>query len=154
MRANKKRSAEWIVIGLFLAFVVSFSSIQIYRAVIGSDWYNEKLTKKSFTAITEKLNEADNINYIQIDSEGEALFIHAVPSLLFDDISLKSFETVKDFEKQREIFNQTCIVVFYKDGTPTSFFITEDSEIYWGTIKVECPSLLSWYNEVINENQE
>ena len=141
---------EWIVIGLFIAIVTSVVSILIYRSVVNSDRYREWQTKKSFSQVAEKVNEAEKIDYIKVDGDGEDRFIYDIPAELFDDLSIKSYEHIEDIEKQIEIWSQGCVTVFYTDGTTTSFFITEEGELYWGTsLKVECPSLLAWYSSKI-----
>ncbi len=148
-----KRIATWIIIGLFIAIVVSISSIQIYRSVVNSDWYIEKQAKKSFYEVVEKVNNADEIKYIKVDDSTEERFVYDAPTELFDDLAVKSYERIDDVEKVVEILKQNCVTVFFNDGTTSSFFITYDGELYWGTdLKIECPSLLSWFEKVVTEN--
>ena len=64
MSSKAKRIAEWIFIGLFIAIVASFASIQIYRSVVNSDWYTERQARKSFEQMVEKVNDTDNIKYV------------------------------------------------------------------------------------------
>ncbi len=144
---NAKKVIEWLFIGLLLTIVVSFLSIKIYRTVVNSDWYGEMQMKKSFSEVVEKLNDFDNIEYIKVDDNIEERFIHDFPKELFDDIAAESYERVDDIEKLRDIWSQNCVTVFFKNGDPTSFFITDEGEIYWGAdLKIKCPSLLEWYN--------
>ncbi len=146
-----KKIMEWLIIGLFIAIVASITSILIYRAVINSDWYNEKQTKKYFSEVVERVNNIENITNIKVDDNIEVRFINEAPVELFDDMIAKSYERIEDIEKRHEIFRQGCVTVFYKDATQDSFFITDDGELYWGTdLKIECPSLLEWYNSIVN----
>jgi len=157
--SKAKRIVEWIFIGLFLVIVVSFLSIQSYRAIVNSEWYVESQTKKGFSKTVEKLNDAYNIDYVKIDYNSIERIVYDIPAELFDDISVKSYERISDVEKMIDIWSQDFVAVFFKDGSYTSFNITDDEEIYWGTdLKVECPSLLFLYNtEIYNystENEE
>ena len=146
------RIAEWVIIGLFIAIVASIASIMIYHSIVNSDWYSERQTKKSFSQVVKKVNEADNIQYIKVDDNTEERFVYDIPEELFDDLSAISYVPVENVEEWIEIWSQNCITVFYKDEeATTSFFITDDNELYWVDIKIECPSLLSWFNEVRNE---
>ena len=127
--------------------IVSFVSIQVYRAVINSDWFIEIQDKKNFTQVTEKVNTSSNIKYIQVENNADEQLIYDVPTELFDDLVIKNYERVDDAEKLREIFRQNCITVFLNDDTSTSFFITDDGKLYWETyLRCECNSLLEWYN--------
>lgn len=138
---------EWIFIGLFLAIVVSFASIQVYRAVINSDWFIEIQDKKNFTQTAEEVNTPSNIKYIRAENEADEYLIYDVPTELFDDLAITNYERVDDVEKRREIFRQNCITVFLNDNTSASFFITDDGKLYWETyLRCECNSLLEWYN--------
>lgn len=149
-----KRWIEGILIGLFIAIVASILSIQIYRSVVNAEWYNEKQTKKKFLQVAEKVNDTDQIKCIKVDDNIEERFVYDAPAELFDDLAAKSYEHIEDVEKQIEIWTQGCVTVFYNDGTAASFFITDDGEIYWGTsLKIECPSLLTWYREIIADGQ-
>ncbi len=147
-----KRIAEGILIGLFIAIVSSILSIQIYRSVVNSEWYNEKQDRKHFSQVVEAVNDTDNIKYIKVDDNTEERFIYDAPAELFDDLAAKSYERINDIEKQIQIWSQGCVTVFYNDGTAVSFFITDDGELYWGNLMLECPSLLAWYHEIIAES--
>lgn len=74
---------EWILIGLFLAMIVSFVSIQVYRAVINSDWFIEIQDKKNFTQVTEEVNTPSNIKYIRVENNADEYLIYNVPTELF-----------------------------------------------------------------------
>ena len=152
-----KRIAEWILIGFFIAIVASFASIQIYRFVVNSDWYTERQARKSFEQMVEKVNDTDNIKYVEIefDDDNDLLNIYDAPVELFDDLKITSYERVEDIEKLLVLYrSEPCITVFFNDNTATSFYIAEDGKVYWGELfEVDCPSLLDWYNEVINENK-
>ncbi len=148
MFKNTKKILEYGIISLFLVIVVSFASISIYRSVINSDWYGERQMKNSFIEMTEKVNNTGIIKYIKLETNGVEKFIYDIPENLFDDISCDSFESVKDPEKQRAIFSGTLVAVFYGDDTYTSFFITNEG-LYFGTdLKIKCPSLMAWLNEI------
>ena len=98
--------------------------------------------------MSEKVNNSEKIEYIKVENNGDEKLIYDVPEDLFDDISCDSFESVKDPIKQREIFSGTLVAVFYEDGTYTAFFITNE-ELYFGTdLKIKCPSLMVWVNEI------
>lgn len=151
MGDKRTKRIELICIGVFVAIIASFASIQIYRAVVNSDWYNEMQTQRSFQQIVKQVNDVDNIDYIKIyskiDGVGEEKLFYDVPAELFDDISSKSYDRIEDINELIEIITQNFVTVFYKNGNPTSFYITDDGEIYWETsLKIECPSLLEWYN--------
>ena len=151
--SKTKKILEWLVIGLFIAIVASIASIQIYRAVVNSDWYNERQTRKTFEQVVELINNTDNIKYIKVDDNTEERFIEEIPDELFDDISVKNYPHIEDVDKIHEIFRQGCITVFFKDrDTQISFFITDDGGVYWGLdLIVECPSLLNWYYDIIEQ---
>ena len=156
MSSKVKRIAEWIFIGLFIAIVASFASIQIYRSVVNSDWYTERQARKSFEQMVEKVNNTDIIKYIEIEfDDNDLLNIYDAPAELFDDLKIIRYEQVDDIEKLLALYrSEPCITVFFNDNTATSFYIAEDGELYWGALfEVDCPSLLDWYNEVINENK-
>jgi hypothetical protein len=148
MLKNTKKILEYGIIGLFLVIVVSLASVSIYRSVINSDWFSERQMKNYFIEMTEKVNNSEKIEYIKVENNGDEKLIYDVPEDLFDDISCDSFESVKDPIKQREIFSGTLVAVFYEDGTYTAFFITNE-ELYFGTdLKIKCPSLMVWVNEI------
>ena len=155
--SKAKRIAEWILIGLFIAIVASFASIQIYRSVVNSDWYTERQARKSYAQMEEKVNDTDNIKYIEIefDNDSDMLYIYDAPAELFDDLKITSYERVDDIEKLLAIYrSEPCITVFFNDNTATSFYINEDGKMYWGELfEVECSSLVDWYNEVSKNNQ-
>lgn len=148
MFKNTKKILEYGIICLFLVIVISFASVSIYRSVINSDWYSERQMKNYFIEMSEKVNNSEKIEYIKVENNGDEKLIYDVPEDLFDDISCDSFESVKDPIKQREIFSGTLVAVFYEDGTYTAFFITNE-ELYFGTdLKIKCPSLMVWVNEI------
>ena len=148
MLKNTKKILEYGIICLFLVIVVSLASVSIYRSVINSDRYSERQMKNYFIEMTEKVNNSEKIEYIKVENNGDEKLIYDVPEDLFDDISCDSFESVKDPIKQREIFSGTFVAVFYEDGTYTAFFITNE-ELYFGTdLKIKCPSLMVWVNEI------
>ena len=151
--SKAKRIAEWILIGLFIAIVASIASILIYRSVVNSDWYTERQARKSFEQMVEKVN--NDIKYIEVDDNVEYRYIYDAPFELFDDLKIKSYERVEDIEKLLKIWrSEPCVTVFFNDNTATSFYIAEDGKLYWGALfEVDCPSLLDWFNEVINENK-
>ena len=101
--------------------------------------------------------DTDNIKYIEIefDNDSDMLYIYDAPAELFDDLKITSYERVDDIGKLLAIYrSEPCITVFFNDNTATSFYINEDGKMYWGELfEVECPSLVDWYNEVINENK-
>lgn len=151
-----KRIAEWILIGLFIAIVASIASIQIYRSVVNSDWYTERQARKSYAQMVEKVNNTDNIECIEIEfgDDRDELYIYDAPVELFDDLKIISYERIDDIEKLLTIYrSEPCITVFFNDNTGTSFYVTENGKVYWGELfEVECPSLLDWYNTVVEEN--
>ena len=151
--SKAKRIAEWILIGIFIAIVASIASIQIYRSVVNSDWYTERQARKSFEQMVEKVN--NDIKYIEVDDNVEYRYIYDAPFELFDDLKIKNYKRVEDIEKLLEIWrSEPCVTVFFNDNTATSFYIAEDGKLYWGALfEVDCPSLLDWFNEVINENK-
>ena len=155
--SKTKRIVEWIFIGLFITIVASVASILIYRSVVNSDWYTEKQARKSFEQMVEKVNDTDIIKYIEIefDDDNDLLNIYDAPAELFDDLKIIRYEQVDDIENLLALYrSEPCITVFFNDNTATSFYITEDDKLYWGELfEVDCPSLLDWYNEVINENK-
>lgn len=156
MSSKVKRIAEWILIGLFIAIVASIASIQIYRSVVNSDWYTERQARKSFEQMVEKVNNTDIIKYIEIEfDDNDLLNIYDAPAELFDDLKIIRYEQVDDIEKLLALYrSEPCITVFFNDNTATSFYLTEDGKVYWGELfEVDCPSLLDWYNEVVNENK-
>lgn len=155
--SKTKRIAEWIFIGLFVAIVASVASILIYRSVVNSDWYTERQARKSHAQMVEKINDTDNIKYVEIefDDGNDLLNIYDVPAELFDDLKIIRYEQVDDIEKLLALYrSEPCITVFFNDNTATPFYIAEDGKLYWGALfEVDCPSLLDWFNEVINENK-
>ena len=156
MSSKVKRIAEWILIGLFIAIVASIASIQIYRSVVNSDWYTERQARKSFEQMVEKVNNTDIIKYIEIEfDDNDLLNIYDAPAELFDDLKIIRYEQVDDIEKLLALYrSEPCITVFFNDNIATSFYLTEDGKVYWGELcEVDCPSLLDWYNEVVNENK-
>lgn len=151
--SRTKRIVEWILICLFIAIVASIASIQIYRSVVNSDWYTERQARKSLEHAVEKVNDTDNIKYIKVDDNIEERFIYEAPAELFDDITIISFESIRDVETMHEIWKNPCVTVFFNDDTTTSFNITEDGKVYWGqAFELQCTSLVDWCNEVISEN--
>ena len=156
MSSKAKIIAEWIFIGLFVAIVASVASILIYRSVVNSDWYTERQARKSFEQMVEKVNNTDIIKYIEIEfDDNDLLNIYDAPAELFDDLKIIRYEQVDDIEKLLALYrSEPCITVFFNDNTATSFYIAEDGKVYWGELfEVDCPSLLDWYNEVVNENK-
>lgn len=155
--SKAKRIAEWILIGLFIAIVASFASIQIYRSVVNSDWYTERQAQKSYAQMVEKVNDTDNIKYIEIDfdNDNDLLYIYDAPAELFDDLKIIRYEQVEDIEKLLALYrSEPCITVFFNDNTASSFYLTEEGKLYWGELfEVDCPSLVDWYNELGKNNQ-
>ena len=150
--SKAKRMAEWILISLFIAIVASIASIQIYRSVVNSDWYIEKQDRKNLEQAIDTVNDVDRIKYIKVDNNIEERFIYDAPAELFDDITVISYEANMDIEKWREIFNNPMVTVFFVEGSPVSFNISDDGKVYSGAFELQCPSLVDWYNEVIAEN--
>ena len=150
--SKAKRIAEWILIGLFIAIVASIASIQIYRSVVNSDWYIEKQDRKNLEQAIDTVNDVDRIKYIKVDDNIEERFIYDAPTELFDDITVISYEANMDIEKWREIFNNPMVTVFFVEGSPVSFNISDDGKVYSGAFELQCPSLVDWYNEVIAKN--
>lgn len=150
--SKTKRIAEWILIGIFVAIVASIASIQIYRSVVNSDWYIERQDRKNLEQKIESVNDVDNIKYIKVDDNNEERFIYDAPAELFDDITIISYEANMAIEKWREIFNNPMVTVFFVEGSPVSFNISDDGRVYEGAFELQCPSLVNWYNEVIAEN--
>lgn len=151
--SKAKRIAEWILIGLFIAIVASIASIQIYRSVVNSDWYIEKQDRRNLEQKIESVNDVKNIEYIKVDDNIEERFIYDAPAELFDDITVISYEANMDIEKWREIFNNPMVTVFFVEGSPVSFNISDDGKVYSGAFELQCPSLVDWYNEVGKNNQ-
>ena len=151
--SKAKRNAEWILIGLFIAIVASIASILIYRSVVNSDWYTERQDRKNLEQKIESVNDVDNIKYIKVDDNIEERFIYDAPAELFDDITVISYEANMPIEKWREIFNKPMVTVFFVEGSPVSFNISDDGKVYSGAFELQCPSLVSWYNEVSKNNQ-
>ena len=148
MFKKPKKILEFGIICLFLVIVISFASVSIYHSVINSDWFSERQMKNYFIEMSEKVNNSEKIEYIKVENNGDEKLIYDVPEDLFEDIFCDSFESVKDPIKQREIFSGTLVAVFYEDGTYTAFFITNE-ELYFGTdLKIKCPSLMVWVNEI------
>ena len=156
MSSKAKRIAEWLFIGLFVAIVASVASILIYRSVVNSDWYTERQARKSYAQMVEKINDTDNIKYVEIefDDDNDLLNIYDAPAELFDDLKIIRYEQVDDIENLLALYrSEPRITVFFNDNTASSFYITEEGKLYWGELfEVDCPSLLDWYNEVVNEN--
>ncbi len=150
--SKAKRIAEWILIGLFIAIVVSITSIQIYRSVVNSDWYIEKQDRKNLEQAIDSVNDVDSIKYIKVDDNIEERFIYDAPAELFDDITVISYEANMDIEIWRAIFNNPMVTVFFVEGSPVSFNISDDGKVYSGAFELQCPSLIDWYNEVIAES--
>ncbi len=138
---KKAKIFENICIILFVIIITSFASIQIYRAVVNSDWYNEAESKKSFEKMIERINQVENIDHIEIDNE----VTKDAPAELFDDISLEEYKMVDTADAAQMHLHDKWVVIVYKDNTYDVLSITEDNEIYWGYfIKVKCPSLTHW----------
>ncbi len=70
-------------------------------------------TKRGFLQEAERVNNADNIDYIKVDDNTEERFIYDIPTELFDDISAKSYERIDDIEALREIWSQNCVTVIF-----------------------------------------
>ncbi|MBR7116983.1 MAG: hypothetical protein IKC87_04665 [Clostridia bacterium] len=147
-----KKIAEWIIIGLFIAIVASVASIQIYRSVVNSDWYVEKQDRKSLEQKIESVNDVVNIKYIKVDDNIEERFIYDAPAELFDDITVISYEANMNSEKWREIFKNPMVTVFFVEGSPISFNISNDGKVYSGAFKLRCPSLVDWYEGIVSAN--
>ena len=157
MSSKAKKFTEWIVISLSIVIITAIASIQIYRFVVNSDWYTEKQARNSYAQMVEKVNDPNNIKYIEIkvnDNTEEFLYIYDTPVDLFDDLKIISYERIDSIEKLLAIWrSEPCVTVFFNDHTVTSFYITEEGKVYWGEFfELKCPSLLTWFNEVINEN--
>ena len=141
-----KRLVEWIVIGLFIAVVASVISITVYRSVVNSDWYNDKQTEWMLSQMIEKVNDADNIEYVMIDDNvGSEFYIYDVPEELFDDLTSDRYARIEDEEEQRRIWRYPFIAVYFNDGTTVSFNVTDSGEVYWGATEIYCPSLTEWF---------
>ncbi len=150
MSKKTLRIIEISAIAALATVVIIYISITAYRAVISSDWYNERLAEKSFANVFECVNDSDSIKYIKVDDNIEERFIEDVPAELFDDMRAISYERTDNIEKLRDIWSQGCVTVFFYDGKNESFFITDDGEIYWGVdLQVECLSLLNWYAGIV-----
>ena len=150
MHSKKISIAEWIAIGVFLAIILLMVGILIYRSVVASDWYEEKQVAKAFAQVSEKLRDPEQIHSIKIDGEGDPLYVTDIPADLFDEMTISEYLHIEDVAALEDVLVETCVVVFFTDDTQTSFYLTEDGEIYWGTsLVVECPALLDWYGEMV-----
>ncbi len=148
MSKKAVRVFEYVAISLFLLVVVSLTSIVVYRAVIGSDWYQEIRIRDGFIAQKEKLQSENAIDYLGINGVNAPLrYFPADDPLLFFDLSCENYSLLASEEEIRDLFRETSITVFFKDGSQTHFYISDQNELYWGSLKVDCPSLLRWYSQ-------
>ncbi len=149
MSQTAKKVWEYVIIILFLLIVVSLIGIQTYRYVIHSDWYSEKKARESFSAITEKLQSEGSIDSLAIYKTGASLrYFPFDDPLLFSNLCCEEFFFLED-EEAEEIYSLNSITVFFLDGTQTHFFVSDENELFWGSLKIECPALLAWYGQRI-----
>lgn len=130
---------------VFAVFLVMAATIA-FGLISNSGWYQERQTRKDFRDLAAKVQDAESIVRIEIDRLGsEGQVIYGVPEKLFDDFGCVGYSPVAEEERQREIFASDVVRVVYEDASSSVFHITEEGEIYWNYLKINCPSLVEWY---------
>lgn len=139
--------ADRVIFAVFLVMAVTIAVGLIYRWVSNSGWYQERQVRKEFQELTAKVKDAEGIVRIKIDRIGSGEeFIYDVPEKLFDDLGCAEYSRVTEEEKCREISSSDAVIVVYEDETYSIFHITEEGEVYWNYLKMNCPSLVEWYS--------
>lgn len=148
---DKSVILKWIVIIFCVSVLLVGSSVFIYKAIIGTEWYHEKMLKKAFQEELLHINNHKNMIYVGISQDGEDgdwQYFYDAPEELFDDMTCDDFNEIDDPDKVKEILGYDWIMVIFKDASKSIYFISPQDEIYWGTsFQVDCPSLLNWYKE-------
>ena len=138
--------ADRVVFAVFLVMAAAIAAGLIYRWVSNSGWYQEGQARKEFQELAAKVKDADSIVRIKIDRtySGEE-FIYDVPEKLFEDLGCAGYSRVTEEEKCRKISASDAVIVVYEDESYSIFHITEEGEVYWNYLKMNCPSLVEWY---------
>ena len=148
---DKSVILKWIVIIMCVLTLLVPTSIYIYKTVIGTEWYHQKMLKKAFRQELVHVNDEDQIIFVAISPEGRDdswQYFYDAPEELFDDMTCENFKEIDDTEMVEEILTYDWIMVTFKDASKSIYFISPEEEIYWGTsFTVDCPSLLKWYKE-------
>lgn len=136
-----------VIFAVFLVMAAAIAVGLIYRWVSHSGWYQEGQVRKEFQDLAAKVQDAESIVRIEIDRLGsEVQVIYDMPEELFDDFGCAGYSPVTEEERQREIFASDVVRVVYEDESGSVFHITEEGEIYWNYLKINCPSLVEWYS--------
>lgn len=139
--------ADRVVFAVFLVMAAAIASGLIYRSVTNSGWYQEGQARKEYQELAAKVKDAESIVRIKIDRIGSGeQFIYDVPEKLFEDLGCAGNSRVTEEEKQREISKSDAVIVVYEDESYSIFHITEEGEVYWNYLKMNCPSLVEWYS--------
>ena len=137
---------EWIFIGIFLIIVISFASIQIYRSVVNSDWYERNERKKEFQEDVSKLY-GEEIKYIESykATTNATEHFYDVDDSIFSEITCDDYLNTLDELERYSVFSSDRVSVFFEDGSLIDFYITDDLKVYWGKTEIKAPSLVNWY---------
>lgn len=139
--------ADKVVLAVFLVMAAAIASGFIYRSVTNSGRYQEGQARKEFQELEAKVKDAEGIMHIAIDRiDSGQQFIYDVPEKLFEDLVCAGYSRVTEEEKQREISKSDVVIVVYEDESYSIFHITEEGEVYWNYLKMNCPSLVEWYS--------
>lgn len=144
--------AERAVFAVFLVMAATLVSGWIYRRVSGSGWYQEKQVKEAFRELAQKLEDPESIRCIKIDRLGsETQVLYDMPENLFEELGCFGYAQVTEEDRRREIFASDVLMTVWKDGSSCIFHITEEGEIYWNYLRVDCPPLVKWYSSLTDQ---
>lgn len=147
---------ERIIFAIFLLMAIPFISIQIYRGVVNSEWYQIKQRQKAFEKIVQEIQEADSLilkmRVVQKDgATGELKYTtydyEDMSSAIFQGMQCHDYSNLMEWTPYYHIVRECDEVEIYSNQGEyiTHFSFTRDFVILWDNHIIDCPSLIKWY---------
>lgn len=143
---KKKTFFEYFFIILFGVIIVLFLGITTYQSIVTSDWFIQNERKKEFQEDIIKLNdeEIEYIEYYNAVTNTEEYY-YDIDISIFSEMTCDDYSKTLDQLERHEVFSSDRISVFFEDGSLIDFYITDDFDIYWDTMKIKADNLIAWY---------
>ena len=143
---KKKQFFEHFFIILFVVILLLFLGITTYQSIVTSDWYVENERKKEFQEDISKLND-EGIKYIEyydaVTNTEE--YFYDIDVSIFSEVACEDYSITLNQLDRHKVFSSDRISVFFEDGSLIDFYITDDFDVYWDTMKIKADNLITWY---------
>lgn len=143
---KKKHFFEYVFIILFGLIILLLLGITTYQSIVNSEWYKKNERKKEFQEDISKIND-DRIKYIEYyDAETKTEeYFSDIDVSVFSKIACDDYSKTLDELECHKVFSSDRISVFFEDGSLIDFYITDNFDVFWGTMKIKADNLIAWY---------